>query len=242
MSGHSKWSTIKRQKGATDAKRGQAFTKLSNAITLAVKQGGGVSDSESNFKLRLAIDRARAANMPKDNIDRAIQRASGAGAGEVVELLYGGFGPGGIALLIEVVTDNKQRTVSFLKNVFDKNGGVLGSSGSVAYLFERRGEIVATKNNLSSEELLDKGIEAGVSDMEEEVGQVFYYVDPQLLANAKKSLEEQGIVIESTQLLYMPISFVQTLPVIQEKVVVLIERLEDLDDVQSVHSNMEFMQ
>ena len=129
MSGHSKWSTIKRQKGAADIKRGNLFTKLSNAITVAVRQGGGAVDPESNFKLRLAVDRARAASMPKENIERAIKRAQGSTGQNVEELLYEGFGQGGVAVMVEVVTDNKQRTVSEVKKVFEKSGGSLGNSG-----------------------------------------------------------------------------------------------------------------
>ena len=133
MSGHSKWSTIKRQKGVADAKRGQLFTKLSQAITIAVKQGGGVIDPNSNFKLRLAMDKGRGANMPKEIIQRAIEKAKGGAGGDMEELVYEGFGPGGVAFIVETVTDNKQRTVSEVKNSFDKNGGNLGAQGSVSY-------------------------------------------------------------------------------------------------------------
>jgi len=238
MSGHSKWKTIKRQKGAADARRGQAFTKLSMAITLAVKQGGGVEDMNSNFKLRLAVDRARAANMPKENIARAIDRAKGLGGAQVEELLYEGFGPGGVALMVEAVSDNKQRTVSDVKNIFDKNGGTLGSSGTVAYLFEKRGEIVALKNNIESEELLNKGIEAGADDIEEEGDSVFFFVAPSSLQEVRKNLEAQGINIESSELLYNPISESEQSDEIRDKTFSLIEKLEDLDDVQQVYTNL----
>jgi YebC/PmpR family DNA-binding regulatory protein len=238
MSGHSKWSTIKRQKGAADAKRGAVFTKLSNAITLAVKTGGGVADPDSNFKLRLAVDRARASNMPKENIQRAIDRASGLGAEVVQELMYEGFGPGGVAIMVEAVSDNKQRTVSAVKNLFDKNGGTLGSSGSVAYLFERKGEIVASKNGADSDELLNIGIDAGVSDMEEEGGSVFYYVDPSQLQQVKKNLESKNIQIENAQILFAPLSEVGQDDSTRDKVFSLIEKLEELDDVQQVYTNL----
>lgn len=240
MSGHSKWSTIKRQKGKSDAKRGQEFTKLSNAITLAVKQGGGVSDPNGNFKLRLAVDRARSANMPKDNIDRAILRASGAGAGEVDEYLYEGFGPGGVAVIVEVVTDNKQRTISTLKNIFDKSGGVLGTSGSVSYLFERRGEIIAKENNLSSDALLSLGIDAGVDDMEEEEDGVLFTVASDKLFEAKKRLEEQGVQIESAELVFNPMNTVEVAADLHKKMEDLLEKLEELDDVQHVYVNLAF--
>ncbi len=238
MSGHSKWATIKRQKGANDAKRGQLFTKLSNAITIAVRQGGGTADPEFNFKLRLAIDRARASNVPKDNIDRAIRKASGEGSVDVAELLYEGFAPGGVAVIIETVTDNKQRTFSTVKNVFEKNGGSLGSQGAVAYMFVRRGEIVAEKNGISSDELLAKGIEANVTDMEEEGNSVYYFADPQDLQITKKGLEEQGLKIESTRLIYAPLNYVTADKSVQDKIINLVEKLEELDDVQEVYTNL----
>ncbi|HVZ66682.1 MAG TPA: YebC/PmpR family DNA-binding transcriptional regulator [Patescibacteria group bacterium] len=238
MSGHSKWATIKRQKGATDAKRGQLFTKLSNAITIAVKQGGGVTDMNSNFKLRLAVDKARAANMPKENIERAIERASGVGSAAVEEFLYEGFAPGGVALMVEAVTDNKQRTVSDVKNAIDKNGGTMGSSGSVSYLFKRVGEIVLAKNGQSGEELLEKGIEAGAEDMEEEDDSVYFYVEPQNLDHTKKNLEAQGVTVQSAQLIYMPLTEVNQDEETQRRVLSIVEKLEELDDVQQVYTNL----
>ncbi len=239
MSGHSKWATIKRQKGAADAKRGQLFTKLSNAITLAVKAGGGVADPDSNFRLRLTVDKARAANMPKENIERAIDRASGSTAAQVEELLYEGFAPGGVAVIVEAVTDNKQRTFSTLKNIFDKGGGTIGSSGSVSYLFKRRGEIAVAKNGVTSDELLGKGIDAGVEDMEEVEDGVLFYSDPQLLQQIKKALESQGIIIESAQLTYIPTSFISADESSKSKVEELIDNLQEIDDVQEVYTNLE---
>ncbi len=236
MSGHSKWATIKRQKGATDAKRGQLFTKLSNAITIAVRQGGGVSDPNSNFKLRLTMDKARAANMPKENIQRAIDRAKGVGSANVEELVYEGFAPGGVAVIVETVTDNKMRTVAEIKNLFDKSGGALGSQGSVAYMFKRRGVIAVPKEGRDSDTLLNFAINAGIEDMEEEGNTVFYYVEPAQLAEAKRGLEEQGLVIESAELSYLPIT--PTDGADEEKVFALIEKLEDLDDVQQVYTTL----
>lgn len=238
MSGHSKWATIKRQKGAADIKRGNLFTKLSNAITVAIRQGGGVADPESNFKLRLAVDRARAANMPKENIERAIDRAKGAAAQNVEELMYEGFGPGGVAIMVVAVTDNKQRTVSEIKNILEKNGGSLASPGSVSYLFKKKGVVVAKKDGLSSDDLLSRGIEAGVEDMEEESDQVIYYVDPEYFAQAKNKLESEGIALVSSQILYEPTSFAAQNEENQSKVLNLIERLEELDDVQDVYTNL----
>lgn len=238
MSGHSKWATIKRQKGAADAKRGQLFTKLSNAITIAVKQGGGTTDSNSNFKLRLAIDQARGSNMPKENIERAINRAKGGEGASVEELLYEGFAPGGVAVIIQAVTDNKQRTVSEIKNIFEKNGGRLGSQGSVAYLFTKKGEIVVMKNGKTSEDLLNMGIEAGAEDMGEGDKQVYYYVDPADLGSAKNHLEEMGLSIENAWIGYIPLTCITSPQETREKVESLVEKLEELDDVQEVYTNL----
>src|SRR5664279_1489145 len=145
MSGHSKWKTIKRQKGANDQKRGQIFTKLSNAISIAVREGGGVADPESNFRLRLAIEAARSANMPKENIERAIERAANKQGSGLEEAVYEGFGPGGFSVIVEAFTDNKQRTVAEVKNIFNKNGGNIGSQGSVMYQFDKKGMVMVDK-------------------------------------------------------------------------------------------------
>lgn len=236
MSGHSKWSTIKRQKGAADAKRGQMFTKLSNAITVAVKQGHEVSP-ETNFKLRLAIDRARSFNMPKENIDRAIKRAMGADAGEVEELLYEGFGPGGVALMVTAVTDNKQRTVSEIKNVLEKNGGVLASQGAVSYLFNKRGKLRIDKKDFTSDELLGQGINAGIEDMEEEGNNIFFYTDPSLLQQIKEKLTEQGIYVISAELVFVPIIYVKQDKEVEGKIHSLVEKLTELEDVLEVVTN-----
>lgn len=238
MSGHSKWSTIKRQKGSADIKRGNLFTKLSNAITVAVRQGSGVADPESNFKLRLAIDRARSANMPKENIERALERAKGASGGNVEEIIYEGFGPGGVAIMVEAVTDNKQRTVSEVKNVFGKNGGSLGNPGSVAHFFTKKGVVIAKKNGMSSDELLSKGIDADVEDMEVEDNRAIYYVESSKLFLTKKELENQGLEIMSAEIIYEPSTFTSQDEAAQSKVLNLIDRLEELDDVQKVYTNM----
>jgi len=238
MSGHSKWSTIKRQKGAVDIKRGNLFTKLSNAIAVAVRQGGGIADPESNFKLRLAQDRARAANMPKENIQRAIDRAKSASGEMVEELLYEGFGPGRVAIIIEAVTDNKQRTVSEIKNVFEKNGGFLSGPGSVSYLFKKKGIVVVKKNGMSSDELLSKGIDAHVEDMEEEAERVIYYMDPQSFAQGKALLEKQGLTVVNAEIIYEPTTFVEQNQETQVRVLNLIDVLSERDDVQKVYTNL----
>src|SRR3989344_1597815 len=164
MSGHSKWSTIKRQKGAADIRRGAAFTKISNAITIAVKQGGGVTDPAQNSKLRLAVEMARSANMPKDNIERAINRGTSKGEGELSELKYEGFAPGGISVLVEAITDNTNRTTSEVKNLFNKWGGRLAQAGAASYQFEQSGEISLAKNEKSIDDIFLTAADLGAKD------------------------------------------------------------------------------
>jgi len=239
MSGHSKWATIKRQKGVADAKRGQLFTKLAGTIAIAVKQGGS-ADPGANPSLRLAIDKAKASNMPKDSIDRAILRGTGGGgASNLEEAVYEGFGPSGTAFIVEAVTDNKQRTVSELKNVFEKSGGSLGSQGSVAYQFEKKGEIVGKIENKTSEDLLDLALEIGAEDVDREDGLVYFYTEPTGLMQIKRLLEDKGMVIEEAQIIYKPKNLISD-ALSQSKVEDLIQKLEDLDDVQKVYTNFDF--
>jgi len=238
MSGHSKWSTIKRQKGANDQKRGAQFTKLANAIVIAVRQGGGIADPESNFKLRLAIDKARSFNMPKDNIERAISKGKGeGGSGELHEMIYEGFAPGGAALIVEAVTDNKQRTVSEVKNAIEKNGGTMGNQGSVSYLFQRVGEIFSPSHSKTPEELLELAIEIGSDDYSDENGDVIFYVDPSSLFTAKKTLEEKGLTIEGAEIVFKPLTDLELSEEHVQKLKSLTEKLEDLGDVQTVSTN-----
>lgn len=239
MSGHSKWATIKRQKGLNDAKRGQAFTKISNAITIAVKQSGGNTDPETNVKLRFAVDKAKSANMPRDSIDRAIQKGAGPAAGaELEEALYEGFAPGGVGILVECVTDKKQRTVAEVKNVIEKNGGTMAGQGAVSYLFNKTGEIVVAKNGKSSDEIFTIALENDIADIEEEGDFAFFYIDPQSLQVAKKGIEESGLKIEEAGLVYKPINRMEVSPEIEEKVMSLIEKFEEMDDVQKVYTNL----
>ena len=241
MSGHSKWATIKRAKGITDAKRGQAFTKLSNAITIAVKQGGGITDQVFNATLRIAIDKAKAANMPKDSIDRAIQKGSGGAGGiDLHEALYEGFAQGGVGLLIEAVTDKKQRTVAEVKNTLEKNGGTLAGQGAVSYLFQKSGEIIVTKDGKSSDEILTIAMDNNVNDIEEDDDTAILYTEPAQLQVVKKGIEESGLKIEEASLIYKPISRNAVATDIEEKVLNLIEKLEEMDDVQKVYTNLEF--
>jgi YebC/PmpR family DNA-binding regulatory protein len=237
MSGHSKWSTIKRQKGVADAKRGQAFTKLSNAITLAVKQGGGIADPTSNFKLRLAIDKARTMNMPKDNIERAIDRATATSKSSFDEVVYEGFGPGGIALIVEAATDNKNRTTSEVKNIIEKNGGTMGNPGSVSYLFNRRGEIVINKNGISEEDIMTAALDAGLEDIEEEAEVYFLYTSPENLMNVKNAIDAAGYSTENAELVYKPLTTIEMEEELYQKMEQLMNKIDEQDDVQKVYSN-----
>lgn len=236
MSGHSKWATIKRQKGAADAKRGQLFTKLSVAITIAAKDG--LADPASNFKLRIAIDKARSANMPKDVIERAIQKAAGRETDTVEELVYEGFGPSGVSVVVETITDNKQRTFSEVKNIFDKNGGRLAGQGSVMYQFRRVGEITVKKNGKLPEDLLEIALESGADDIDDTEDMAFFYTDPMLLFEVKKSLEEKGLIVENAELVFKPLSPVVLSEEAQKQVFNFMEKLEDLADVHKTATNL----
>lgn len=239
MSGHSKWSTIKRQKGVADIKRGQQFTKLANAIVISVRQNGGDSSPESNFKLRLAIDKARSYNMPKENIERAIAKGKGEGdSGELHEMLYEGFAPGGAAIMVEAVTDNKQRTVSEVKNTLEKNGGNMGNQGSVSYLFKRLGEVVAAKGEKTADELFEIALDLNSTDYLEEDGDVVFYVEPGDLFASKKLLEERGMIVNSAELVYKPQVTIDANEESKTKLMNLIDKLEDLSDVQNVFTNI----
>lgn len=242
MSGHSKWSTIKRQKGLTDKSRGQTFTKLSNAISIAVREGSGVTDPNGNIRLRLAIEKARAANMPKGNIERAVERASGKGStGATLEtVVYEGFAPGSIAVLVEGVTDNKQRTAAQVKNIFTSFGGTLGSTGSVNYLFEKIGQIVFSGGGLQPDQIAAIIINSNASDFEIQEETVIVYTLPEKLHEVALFLKKQGLDIGETELTYRPLSLI---PVTQaqagKKILQLLEALESLDDIQRVHANFE---
>ena len=240
MSGHSKWATIKRQKGANDAKRGQLFTKLSSAITIAVRQSGGSADPASNFRLRLAVEAARAANMPKDNIERAIQKASGKQADDLVEAVYEGFGPGGFSVVVETLTDNKLRTVSEVKNVFNKNGGSMGAQGSVMYQFEKNGVITVAKDGKTLDDIFLVAADSGVEDIEEAGDEVLLYTKPDTVATIKDELTKNGLNVKTFELLLRPV-VINTISdkVSAEKALSFIDKLEFLDDVQRVYANFD---
>lgn len=239
MSGHSKWATIKRAKGAADLKRGLTFTKISNAITIAVRTSGGITDPNSNFKLRLAVEAARAANMPKDNIERAIQKAVGKDAGEMQEIIYEGFAPGGVSVIIEAATDNNLRTTSEIKSIFNKEGGNFGQPGSVAYQFEQKGEIVLTKEGKTLDEVFEVAAENGADDVVEDQEGFVVYTAAGDLAKVNGILKEKGFSITQASLIRKPlIPLMISEPEKQEKVVIFLQKLEDLDDVQKVYSNL----
>ncbi len=239
MSGHSKWATIKRQKGKTDAKRGIAFTKLSNAITLAVKAGGGIGDPSQNFKLRLSIETARNANMPKENIERAIARAAGKQAEDMQEVVYEGFGPGGVGIIVEAATDNKNRTSSEVKNVFDKNGGNMVQPGAVSYQFKQMGQLILDKNGKSLDDIFLIAADSGAEDVEEQDDEIFVYTKTSDLAKVKDSLSKEGITVKEMELIRKPTVFVTLDEEAFNKVTNILEKLEELDDVQKTYSNFD---
>lgn len=239
MSGHSKWATIKRAKGATDAKRGALFTKLSREIIQAAKQGGG--DPGMNFKLRLAVQRAKAANMPNDNIERAIAKATGGGSDEnLEEITYEGYGPGGTAMLLSVLTDNRNRTVAEIRHQFSRAGGNLGENGSVAWQFEAKGLITVPVNGSDPEELALQAIDAGAEDVEVQGEVVEVKTEPSALEEVRKALESAGLEIENADFAMVPKVTVELDEKGQHQALRLIEALEDLEDVQRVYSNADF--
>jgi YebC/PmpR family DNA-binding regulatory protein len=239
MSGHSKWATIKRAKGVADLKRGLTFTKLSNAITIAVKTSGGISDPNSNFKLRLAVEAARAANMPKDNVERAIQKAIGKDAGEMQEVIYEGFAPEGISVIIEAATDNSLRTTSEIKSIFNKDGGNFGQPGSVAYQFEQKGRIVVDKNGKTLDELFEIALQSGAEDIEDVQNQVIVWTGYSDLSSVREKLMEKGISPEEVEAIRKPLNPIAVSdPEKLQKVVNFLDKIEALDDVQKVYSNL----
>lgn len=247
MSGHSKWHNIKNQKGTADQKRGLNFTKLSNAIIMAVKTSGGMTDPESNFKLRLAIEKARALNMPKENITRAIEKAKGGEGENLSEIVYEGFGPMGIAVLILAATDNRQRTVQELKNLFEKAGGNLGSPGSTSYLFQNLGEIIVAKNlpagrqvGKTAEEIMDQAIDAGASDLEEAGDELIIYTKPDELHTVNEKLKALGFTIMESELIFKPTTTIPVSDLAQaQKILDFMDQIEDNESVQHVYANFE---
>jgi len=238
MSGHSKWANIKRQKGAADAKRGQLFTKLAREIIVAVRQGG--PNLDSNFQLRLAVQKAKDNNVPSENIERAIKKGSGeAGAGALAEVTFEGYGPSGIAVLVQTLTDNRNRTVQDVRRLFSRHGGNLGENGSVSWLFENRGVITVESRDSKADDTVLMAIDAGAEDVKTENGYVEIYTQPQDLEKVRKAIEEKEHVV-SAELSLTP----KTTVVLDENKAVqalsFLDELEALDDVQRVYSNLDF--
>ena len=237
MSGHSKWAQIKRQKGVTDSRRGQLFTKLGREIVVAARQGG--PSPEANFRLRLAVQKARDANMPIDSIDRAIKRAAGAAEGaSFAEVNYEGYGPGGAAILVQVLTDNRNRTISEIRNVFVRNGGNMGESGSVTWLFEPKGVITVEAND--AEELELYFIDAGAEDIRVIDGTMEIHTKPTDLEALRKAAAEKKLKIASADLVMMPKNTVMLDEKSALQILKLLDRLEELDEVQKVYTNADF--
>jgi YebC/PmpR family DNA-binding regulatory protein len=238
MSGHSKWSTIKRQKGANDAKRGAMFTKVAREISVAARQGGG--DPDANYRLRLAIDKARSINMPADNIKRAIEKATGSGdADEYEEIVYEGYGPGGVAVLVEAATDNRNRTAAEVRSIFAKTGGQLAGSGAVAWQFEVRGLITVTREGVDPDEVALAAIDAGAADVDSESDPIEIYTEPSELFTVRQSLEDAGVAIEDAESAMIAKQTVSLDADHVRKALRLVDLLEDLDDVQRVTTNVD---
>ena len=239
MSGHSKWATTKRKKAVIDAKRGKIFTKLIKEITVAARSGGG--DVAGNPRLRLAIDNAKAANMPQDNIERAIKKATGELEGVTYkELMYEVYAPGGLAILVEVATDNKNRTVAEVRHIFSKAGGSIGENGSVAWMFEHKGVITMPVQGKTEEEILELVMDDGAEDLEIEEEFIEVVTPVEAFENVRKKLVDSGLEIENASLQWIAKNSVKVEGESSEKVVNLIEALEDNDDVQNVYSNADF--
>lgn len=238
MSGHNKWSSIKHKKGAADAKRGKVFTKLIREITVAARMGGG--DINGNPRLRAAVSVAKSENMPKDNIERAIKKGTGELEGvSYEEASYEGYGPGGIAVLVDCLTDNKNRTVAEVKHLFERYGGSLGEPGCVAYMFEKKGLIVIEKEKVDEEELLDLVLEAGAEDVKEENTEFNVITDVSDFESVKKAVDEADIPNSFAAITMIPQNTVGVEGKKAQQILNLIEALEDVDDVSNVYANFD---
>ncbi|MCX7846338.1 MAG: YebC/PmpR family DNA-binding transcriptional regulator [Dictyoglomaceae bacterium] len=239
MSGHSKWANIKHRKAAADAKKGKLFSSLSKEIIIAAKQGGG--NPETNPRLRAAIERAREANMPKENIERAIKRGTGEIPGVTYEeIIYEGYGPGGVAIMVEVVTDNKNRTASEIRRIFTKHGGNLGEAGCVSWIFEEKGSIFIDKESVRDEDqLLSDALEIGAEDVKIDPDSIEIVTSPQDFSSIKNILTEKGYKINSAEITKIPKNVVPIQDTDAEKVLRLMEELEEHDDVQKTYANFD---
>ena len=238
MSGHSKWSSIKHKKAIVDSRRGAQFSKLTRAITVAARDGGG--DPDGNPALDLAMRKAKEASMPKDNIERAIAKGTGEGgeADAIEAVLYEGYGPGGVAILVETLTENRNRTSADVRHVFSKNGGNLGEPGSVAYLFDKKGTIVIDATRYSEDDLM-VAVEAGAEDITTDEGVFEVVAEPADFTAVRKALEEAGVEMDSAEMAYRPSSLVPVEEAQAARLISLIDKLEDNDDVEAVHANFD---
>lgn len=237
MSGHNKWSTIKHKKGAADAKRGKVFTKIIKEISVAAKLGGG--DPSGNPRLRTVIDKAKAENMPKENIERAIKKGTGEMEGVTYEeITYEGYGPGGVAVLVEVMTDNRNRTVSEVRSIFTKLNGNMGEAGCVAWMFDKKGLLVFPKS-VDFDKLFEAAIEAGADDVSDEEDQYEVTTDPTAFVEVREALEAAGFKSESAEITMIPQTLIKLDGKQAETMLKMMERLEDNDDVQNVYANFD---
>ncbi|OGF99167.1 hypothetical protein A2Y99_04990 [Candidatus Gottesmanbacteria bacterium RBG_13_37_7] len=241
MSGHSKWSKIKHQKASTDKTRGLLFTKITSAIILSVKESGGNTDPDSNFKLRLAIEKAKSINMPKENIERAIERGKGTGTGANLEhYIYEVFGPKGIGILVEVASDNKQRTVALVKNVLDRHGGILAATGAVSYMFDLVGLISIQKKDRLLDDVMALVVDAGAIDIEDTKETFDVYTKPADLHRIKEEIEKNHLTVNSYELFYRPkLSVPITDSSTASQILKLLSSLEELEEVQRVSANFD---
>jgi YebC/PmpR family DNA-binding regulatory protein len=239
MSGHSKWANIKHRKGAADARRGKIFTRLIKEITVAARMGGG--DIDGNARLRSAVAVAKTENMPKDNITRAIKKGTGELEGEIYdEILYEGYGPGGVAVLVECMTDNRNRTVADIRHYFAKSNGNLGESGCVAWMFDKKGLVIVEKSTISEEELMGIALESGAEDVVEEESEFQVLTAPEDFDEVREAMEKAGVAISSAEVSMVPKNTVDvTEENVAKSLMKLLENLEDHDDVQKVHANFD---
>ena len=238
MSGHSKWSSIKRQKGINDVKRGASFTKVAREIGMAARAGGG--DPDGNFRLRLAIEKARGVNMPADNIKRAIERATGAGESEQFEeIVYEGYGPGGVAILVEAATDNRNRTAAEVRSRFAKSGGSLAASGAVAWQFEARGVITVQRAGVDPDDVALAAIDAGADDVDAEADPIEIFTAPAELEHVRRRLQEAGVPVDEAESAMIAKQTVELDSGRARQALRLVEELEELDDVQRVTANFD---
>ena len=239
MAGHSKWANIKRRKARVDAQRGKIFTKLSRELMVSAREGGG--DVESNLRLRLAVQKARENNLPNDSIQRAILKGTGELEGEALEgVSYEGYGPGGVALLMETLTDNRNRTVAEIRHLMTRSGGNLGETGCVAWMFERKGFIIIEKSGLEEDDVIMAALEAGAEDVELDGDSYEVITAPETMEHVKEYLQQAGMDLSSAEVTMLPKSTVNvTEPEVVKKLLELLENLEELDDVQNVYANFD---